>query len=341
MNKFSPWLSLLPLLLVYAVLVFVVSSLTELTDGTAILYSYAVFYPILMLSGAWAVLGPGSYAVRTICSIAVVLTIFLAGALGICITFPDELSLTDLQLICWLGIPLICTAQLPYWLGRLIFGWQLIDSSKPPKQKKINLKEMLTITAVLAVCVAALTQTNLMSDPINVDRVEIGDTELVAVGVTQSGEIIREEVIVSEGNIDRFRQRQAANAAEAAEDRLLFGGFIVFIALSTLVNILCFYLGMNNKNPVKGFCFAALYWLAPIFILFFASITIWPPPRAESDFVFLNGIFLSLLFIGAAATPMLVVRRNGGMMVSREFFLQQSKNYESPASKKVVNPFDD
>jgi len=336
MNKFSPWLSLLPLLLVYAVLVSVVSSLIELTDGTAILYSYAVFYPVLMLSGAWAVLGPGSYAVRTICSIAVVLTIFLAGPLGIWMTSPGALSPAVIRLtvrpsplICCLGIPLICTAQLPYWLGRLIFGWQLIDSSKPPKQKKINLKEMLTITAVLAVCVAALTQTNLMSDPINVDRVEIGDTELVAVGVTQSGEIIREEVIVSEGNIDRFRQRQAANAAEAAEDRLLFGGFIVFIALSTLVNIPCFYLGMNNKNPVKGFCFAALYWLAPIFILFFATITIWPPPHAESDFVFLNGIFLSLLFIVAAATPMLVVR------------LQQSKNYESPASKKVVNPFDD
>ena len=57
-----------------------VSSLTVLTDSNAILYSYAVFYPVLMLSGAWAVLGPGSYAVRTICSIAVVLTIFLAGA---------------------------------------------------------------------------------------------------------------------------------------------------------------------------------------------------------------------------------------------------------------------
>ena len=341
MNKFSPWLSLLPLLLVYAVLVSVVSSLIELTDGTAIPYSYAVFYPILMLSGAWAVLGPGSYAVRTICSIAVVLTIFLADTLGICITFPDELSLTDLQLICCLGIPLICTAQLPYWLGRLIFGWQLIDSSKPPKQKKINLKEMLTITAVLAVCVAALTQTNLMSDPINVDRVEIGNIELVAVGVTQSGEIIREEVIVSEGNIDRFRQRQAANAAEAAEDRLLFGGFIVFIALSTLVNIPCFYLGMNNKNPVKGFCFAALYWLAPIFILFFATITIWPPPLAESDFVFLNGIFLSLLFIVAAATPMLVIRTYGGMLVSREFFRKQPKDSESLVTKRVVDPFDD
>ena len=65
------------------------------------------------------------------------------------------------------------------------------------------------------------------------------------------------------------------------------------------------------------------------------------PPRAESDFVFLNGIFLSLLFIVAAATPMLVVRRNGGMLASREFFLKLSKDYESAASKKVVNPFDD
>ena len=341
MNKFSPWLSLLPLLLVYAVLVFVVSSLTELTDGTAILYSYAVFYPILMLSGAWAVLGPGSYAVRTICSIAVVLTIFLAGALGICITFPDELSLTDLQLICWLGIPLICTAQLPYWLGRLIFGWQLIDSSKPPKQKKINLKEMLTITAVLAVCVAALTQTNLMSDPINVDRVEIGDTELVAVGVTQSGEIIREEVIVSEGNIDRFRQRQAANAAEAAEDRLLFGGFIVFIALSTLVNIPCFYSGMNNENPIKAFYFAASYWLTLALILFFAILTI--PDLSGRIFFPLSqhGIFLSLLFAVAAATPMLVVRTYGGMLVSREFFRKQPKDSESLVTKRVVDPFDD
>ena len=167
------------------------------------------------------------------------------------------------------------------------------------------------------------------------------DIELVAVSVAESGDVIWEEVVVSEGNIDRFRQQRAAIAAEAAEDQLLFGGFIIFIALSKLVNIPCFYLGMNNKNPVKGFCFAALYWLAPIFILFFATITLWPPPRAESAFVFLNGIFLSLLFVGAATTPMLVARTSGGKLVSREFFRKQPRDSESLVTKRVVDPFDD
>ena len=54
MNIVSPWVSLLPLLFAYAFFVLVVSSLITLTDGVALLYSYAVFYPLLMLSGAWA-----------------------------------------------------------------------------------------------------------------------------------------------------------------------------------------------------------------------------------------------------------------------------------------------
>ena len=52
MNIVSPWVSLLPLLFAYAFFVLVVSSLITLTDGVALLYSYAVFYPLLMLSGA-------------------------------------------------------------------------------------------------------------------------------------------------------------------------------------------------------------------------------------------------------------------------------------------------
>ena len=322
MNKISPWVSLLPLLLVYAEFVFVVSSLTVLTDSNAILYSYAVFYPVLMLSGAWAVLGPGSYAVRTICSIAVVLTIFLAGPLGIWMTSPEALSPAVIRLtvrpsplICCYGIPLICTAQLPYWLGRLIFGWQLIDEAKQPKQKKINLKEMLTITTMLAVCVAALTQANLMLYDRITDRVEIGNIELVDV------------------------ERARADAALTSY-QFLFTGYMAFIALSTLVNIPCFYSGMNNENPIKAFYFAASYWLTLALILFFAILTI-PDLSGGIFFALSHGIFLSLLFAGAAAIPMFVVRTNGGKLVGRDFFLNLSKDSQSPAPKRVVDPFDD
>ena len=350
MNKVSPWLNLLPLLLAYAVFVFVVSSLTKRTDGNAILYSYAVFYPILMLSGAWAVLGPGSYAVRTVCSIVAVLTIFLAGVFGFWMILPDEFLLYRVSflpsrrllhffenptgiflLICCLGIPLICAAQLPYWFGRLIFGWQLIDESKPPKQNKINLKDILTIMAVLAVCLVAQAQAH----QVIADAVEIGDIEFGVQTDPTTGETTWEDIIVSENNIEQFRQEQLVWSTESQNFRLKF------VALSALVNIPCFYKGMSSKNAAMGFCLAVLYWLSLIIFMYVTVITILQPPRSEPTYEFLNSIFLCLLFVGAATTPMLAVRANGGKLVSREFFRKPSKDSQSPAPKKVVDPFDD
>ena len=115
---------------------------------------------------------------------------------------------------------------------------------------------------------------------------------------------------------------------------------MAFIALSTLVNIPCFYSGMNNENPIKAFYFAASYWLTLALILFFAILTI-PDLSGGIFFALSHGIFLSLLFVGAAAIPMFVVRTNGGKLVGRDFFLNLSKDSQSPAPKRVVDPFDD
>ena len=349
MNIVSPWVSLLPLLFAYAFFVLVVSSLITLTDGVALLYSYAVFYPLLMLSGAWAVLGPGAYIVRTICSITAVLTVFVVGVLGCWGTTPSDQILhiapqspaeTLFAIICF-GIPLIYAAQFPYWLMRWIFGWQLIDGSKPSKQKKIGLKDMLTMMAALAVSAVAATQGTSMFNPTINDSVEIGDTKCEAITDPATGETTWDDIIVTEENIDQFRQELAAEAAELQNAGLMFvAGYVVFIVVSTLLNIPCFYSGMNNKNPIKAFYFAASYWLTLALILFFAILTI-PDLGREIPLRLLHGIFLALLFAGAAATPMLVVRRNGGKLVSREFFRTLSKDSQSPAPKKVVDPFDD
>lgn len=353
MNKVSPWLTLLPLLLGYAAFVFVAVSLTKITDGHAVPYIFSIFYPILMLSGAWAVLGPGSYAVRTTCSIAAVFTIVLAGILGFWITLPDDLALAladsplslaeiFLALSC-IGIPLICATQLPYWLGRLIFGWQLIDEAKPPKQKKIDLKDMLTITAILAVCLVAPTKaTSMLYGSFFVDSVKVGDREHDFVTDPATGESTWEEIVVSEENIDRFKREHAAEASQAQYFGLMFvAGYMVLIALFALVNIPCFYLGMSNENAAIGFCLAALYWLSLITILFIVSITITQPRINEFSFVILYTIFPSLLFAGAAATPMFVARANGGKLVSRSFFRKPAEKSESLAPQKVADPFGD
>ena len=349
MNIVSPWVSLLPLLFAYAFFVLVVSSLITLTDGVALLYSYAVFYPLLMLSGAWAVLGPGAYIVRTICSITAVLTVFVVGVLGCWGTTPSDQILhiapqspaeTLFAIICF-GIPLIYAAQFPYWLMRWIFGWQLIDGSKPPKQKKIGLKDMLTIMASLAVSAVAVTQGTSMLNPTINDSVEIGETRYEPITDSATGEIFWDHIIVTEENIDQFRQELAAEAAELKNDGLTFvAGYVMFIVVSTLVNIPCFYSGMNNENPIKAFYFAASYWMTLALILFFAILTI-PDLSGGIFFALSHGIFLSLLFAGAAAIPMFVVRTNGGKLVGRDFFLNLSKDSQSPAPKRVVDPFDD
>jgi len=249
MNKVSPWLTLLPLLFGYAILVFVAMSLSQLIDGYAGLYIYAVFYPVLMLSGAWAVLGTGSYAVRTICSIAAVLTIVLAGALGLAIIFPRKFVTHDLPLssveifviIACIGIPLICATQIPYWLGRLIFGWQLIDEAKPPEQKKLDIKDMLTVTAVLAVCLVAPTRATSMVYQAFHNPIEIGDHEFGHVTDPTTGETTWKTTTVSAENIDQFRREHATEAAQAQQFGLIaVSGYMLLVALSSLINVPCF-----------------------------------------------------------------------------------------------------
>ena len=93
---------------------------------------------------------------------------------------PQSPAETLFAIICF-GIPLIYAAQFPYWLMRWIFGWQLIDGSKPSKQKKIGLKDMLTMMAALAVSAVAATQGTSMFNPTINDSVEIGDTKCEAI----------------------------------------------------------------------------------------------------------------------------------------------------------------
>ncbi len=350
MNPTSPWKNLLPLLAGYAFFIFVGSLLFKVSGGYSASYTYTTFLPIVMLSGAWAVLGPGSYAIRTLYSIIAVLSVFSAGIVGFCLVLMTDGSLLDGPVpvyqfflgVVGFGIPLICAAQLPYWLGRMIFGWQLIDESVPTEAKKIDIKELLTITAVIAASLVAATQTTSMTLRQANDVVEIGEHKSDWVVDPDTGEGNWQDVVVSEDNIDHYRKERSIRIAKQQQFGLAFMiGYAVFVAVAALLNIPCFCLGMMLKDAATGFWFAALYWLA-LFFLFFVFISIASGGAAEViSSALLYGIIPALFFAGAAAIPMLVIRSNGAKLVGRSYFRKQSENADLAEPKKVIDPFSD
>jgi len=98
---------------------------------------------------------------------------------------------------------------------------------------------------------------------------------------------------------------------------------------------------MSNENATTGFCLAVCYWIFIFATLFLPLAIIAQPSANERSFAILYGIFPSLVFAVAAATPMFVARANGGKLVSRRFFQKLIEKSESSVPQKVTNPFGD
>jgi hypothetical protein len=347
----SPWKSLVYVVSAYAAVVFVTSLLIEPTFGVAFIFAYAVFYPIVMLSGAWAVLGPGSYVARTLTSVGAVLVIFFAGMFAVLLTslprrpfFDMEMSLWELLIVigCF-GIPLIVAAQVPYWLGRFIFGWQLIAESDTPKAKRLDIKEMLGITAVIAVVLVAPSQAvSILTQNFVQQIVEIGDTEIETQTDPNTGETTFEEVVVDSRNIAKFQAERSASIAEG--QRFGFGfvlGYAIVIAITTLINLPCFYLGMMVDKKGDAFSWAMFYWFGICFVLFVGVTVMTQPPGNVLAPMIIYFIFLSLIFAAAASLPMYVARFNGAKLIGRSDFRNAIPSEPTEKPAEVTDPFGD
>lgn len=350
MNQKSPWTSLVYIVLAYAVVVFLGSLLIETSFGVALVYVYAVFYPMIMLSGAWAVLGPGSYITRTLTSVSAVLAIFFAGMLAVILStittrpfFDMELSIFDLVLIigCF-GIPLIVAAQLPYWACRLVFGWQLVTETETPQPKRLDIKEMLGITAVLAIVLVAPSHAVSVLSKSFINQVQIGDTETEMLTDPNSGEVTFEDVVVDSENIEKYRAERATSVAQGQRIGLaMVLGYALAIAITTLINLPCFCLGMLVDETKNGFIWAIFYWLGIFFVLFIGVAVITQPPGNSLGEITLYFIFLCIIFALSASLPVYVARLNGAKLVGRRDFRNATPTEQLAKPAEVTDPFGD
>jgi len=110
----------------------------------------------ISLSAAWAVLASGSYLQRLLESfswlagvgIGGVFGLFMAGNIG----FGDgEISVLITPM------PLTWTAaQIPFWLLRFAFGWQLVNTKELKQRQTISIVDIIAFTTLVGVSFAAL-----------------------------------------------------------------------------------------------------------------------------------------------------------------------------------------
>jgi hypothetical protein len=329
----SPWLRLVYLTIAYTLLVLVAAVVLSTIQRTGVLYILAVISPFLLLSGAWSVLGPGSYVVRTFVSFSAVMIMLVLPIMALSLMYPlggivfgSGLNPFEQFFVfaCY-GIPFVVAAQIPYWIFRLSLGWQLgvasDDLEEMPKAKKIDIKEMLAVTAVFAVVLAAPSRATSYLSNRYINDVEIGDIGYETEVDEKTGDLTPIETRVTEENLVAHQQERATYMKSASQSgQWIVLGCAAAIAVTSLVNVPCFYIGMKVSDKYRGFQLAALYWLAIFLVGFLIPALLGRQTGsvlAEIAFYF---SLWAILFAIAAALPMLIVRQWGGQLLSQRDF---------------------
>lgn len=108
------------------------------------------------LSAAWAVLAGGSYLQRLFASFSWLAGVGMGGVFGLFMA--GNTGFGDGEIAVFITpMPLTWTvAQIPFWLLRLTFGWQLVNTKDLNKRQPTSIVDLIAFTTLVGVSFAAL-----------------------------------------------------------------------------------------------------------------------------------------------------------------------------------------
>ena len=115
----------------------------------------AIFLAFMHLAAMWAVLGPGRYWQNCFWSLAACLLVGSSGLFGVAIGTGMIVSITETFELVGFGPTFWILAQVPYWICRLMFGWQIV-SNESTVHRPVSIKELMAFTALAALSLSML-----------------------------------------------------------------------------------------------------------------------------------------------------------------------------------------
>lgn len=302
--------------------------------GTAIVYALVIFFcalvgptgggfpPIILLLSVaaatvfictvWAAMGPKRFLHRWFISHLVGM-IPATGAIlaGILLTINRSGGLDRFEdfwmpvVIMLLGIlPVTLGAQIPLWLLRAIFGWQIVRIDVP-NEEKFNLRDIFAVTFVIALCFAVpQISANLMYGELNEPVSQFRSEQVVA----SDGSVTYETVKLTEEELVVERERYRRELPMA-----MYGGYGISLGIALIISTLSIpflFLAMIPKDTASGCGFAAFYAfgiaiaILMLFTGFFGSVGNNPEP-----FLVIFGLGAS--YGAAIVIPLAIIREFG------------------------------
>ena len=319
--------------MVFAFIVFVGISLNGLTQFWSFYISWTIVVPALPVFGCWAALGMGAMWLRVTVFSLLGPMLFVAAIagfyasqfwggmafLGVDWMSPFELAFAAALLT--FGCCVAC--QVPFWILRLAFGWQLIQTNCDWSQKKISIKDMFLLTAIFAFAIALPRFGTDIFWAKSINEVQVGQVEYV-VELDADGVPVQETIEITEENIEEFREKRRMENGTLKTGMLM--GLLVYaaiVAVLALVFAPAVWLTLRMSASKKGVLFATIYLLAlclvsgGLIVFFsFGNFVMWGQ-------VIPYMIGLAILFVAAAIIPLAVSRRRGIRLVSNRDFRER------------------
>ena len=286
----------------------------------------ACVYSTVFLVALWSVFGPGNYLIRMFGAHAFGAIPVVALTIGVCIRSIGQWNaISELGYAVTIGIisivPISLSAQLPCWIFRSLFGWQLVFRDDSP-ERSFSLRDVFVLTFVFALCFAipqasanlgsAMFGSNVYD---NTQRAHA----MISEDVLQSdGTYVSVERVLTAAEMSELRRR--AQRDDQMNSYAIYGicaiSVIVISLLSTPVVLVTF----RTKEAVTGCGFAGLYvfgiWSVMMAI---AAIAFGVAPPE----VFLYFGVLLALCGGAVAVPLSVARETGFRLTSPKRFARE------------------
>ena len=255
------------------------------------IFLYAILAATIIHGSVWSVLGPGKYALRLVATLAissiVLAGIFLAAAIAFGRQGQSGYVLMVSGLAVLYGIPFLVGAQVPFWVLRLAFGWQLLQEGQD--SVPISIKELLIVTVVFAMAFSAPTPAAMLESYylFELDIVQkMRDGGPVPM-VNVDGEFVE----VTKANVERIRARQFEFVYQRTWSVTLTGG-TAFLILSILVLPVIWNVMRSRNKIIYGVLYMVVVFLIAMAIFeYFGS---GMPPDYVAIAVFVSYLFIAL-----------------------------------------------
>ncbi len=321
----------------YAILIFVACASIDQTNGWSFYGAYALLIPALFLFGVWAAIGPGITALRAVVFSLLGPLLVVAAVAGVFtapttqnVFFDSELGeLKQFCIVFCLSLGICVACQVPFWMFRFVFGWQLIQESRSWTEKKISIRDILLITTIFAFAFAAPRYSAKMYFDATLARIKVGETELFETDdVDADGTpLVFKEVTVTEENIEELREEGKA-FYDSYKSGMLTGvmAYSAIVAVLSLLFAPAVFLALRRSGTLKSVCGATLYLLVLFLTVSFLAVSL--SSVGGWGQLFLNLIAVAFVFVTAAMFPLLVSRYCGIRLANRRDFRERKLESE-------------